>query len=166
MLSRTYTNLIRDILDNHLPKFLRNSKIFMFPFYSLWLKTLNINWVQKIMNFKSWVYTLSEEELEAFFSDFECATNDRATDLNERCIKNISSFIKNAKIKSIIDAGSGRGYLVKLLVKETNSRVTACDLYESANYDHVKYVKGTLRIFPFPQNLLMLFSAAIRLNTC
>lgn len=98
-------------MDECIPAVIRDNKYFMFPFYYFAYRGRNI---KTAMNFKSLVYSFSEDEYHAFYANLNSISRNRATDLNEAGIKFI---IKNldTSAKSLLDVGCGKGYFLKQL---------------------------------------------------
>ncbi len=82
-MNRRVTNVIRFVMDELVPPFVRDSKVFMYPFYMFAYRGRNI---KEVMQFKSKVYTYSEEEYSAFYNNLNTISRNRATDMNQACI--------------------------------------------------------------------------------
>lgn len=123
-MTREITNIIRYVLDSILPPVLRDNRYFMYPMFFLWYKGKN---VRKLMDFKSRVEELSEEEYIAYYKIYESLPN-RDTDLNKKSISFIFDNIGINKDIKILDIGCGNGYLLEKLKERDFNNLTGCDI--------------------------------------
>ena len=97
-MNRFLTNKVRYFLDELIPPFIRDNKFFMYPFFFYWFKGKNIS---LMMNFKTEILKISDNELSNIYSNLDSRSRDRKTDLNSRTIRKILSII-NPKSKTLI----------------------------------------------------------------
>jgi hypothetical protein len=76
LINRKLTNAVRFVMDELIPPFIRDSRVFMYPFYQYWFKGKNIS---RIMEFESYFHTLSDSDIQAMYCSLECRTHDRGT---------------------------------------------------------------------------------------
>ncbi len=142
------TKIVRRVLDYGLPVFIRDSAWFMRPMFHYWFKGHH---VREAMEFKDLAYSLPETELLALLQSIETRGDDRETDLGEATVKVILERVaKLPKGARVLDVGSGRGYLSRLLT-EQGLDVTGIDLRAPNPYNATfNFVKGDLgRALPF-----------------
>lgn len=96
-------------MDDYIPSSIRDSKWFMYPFYLYAYRGKNI---QKAMNFKTLVQSMSESEYENFYQELDTISRNRETDLNEGCLEQILDRL-DPNAKNLIDVGCGHGYLLQ-----------------------------------------------------
>ena len=112
-MKRELTNKIRFVLDEFIPPFIRDNKWFMWPLYVAAYGKFN---VADLMNFKSRAYTMSNDEYAKFYESLgNSMSRRRITDLNEATINYLIDKIPNEPELSILDVGSGNGYLLDQL---------------------------------------------------
>lgn len=117
---RNVTIKFQFILDNLLPPFVRDSKVFMYvPFWLLFKDKSKIFFEFKDMNFP-----LSESEFGRLYDDVQDVLIKRDTDLNDECFKEI---LKHVKGNNVLEAGCGKCVLSRELSKK-GYRVTASDI--------------------------------------
>jgi SAM-dependent methyltransferase len=113
-LKREFTNLIRFAMDELLPPIIRDSRWFMAPFYMLAYGTHR---VARIMNFKSAVYDMTDEEYARFYAELgKSISRRRVTDLNAASLDWLLQQIPAGE-KSLIDVGCGNGFLLRYVAK-------------------------------------------------
>ena len=127
-MKRSLTNKIRYILDELIPPFIRDNKFFMYPFFYYWFKGKKIS---LMMNFKSEILKISDEELMNIYSDLESRSRDRKTDLNNNTIKKINSII-SSESENLIDVGCGNGFLLNK-IKLPLSKF-GCDVFDESKF--------------------------------
>jgi len=144
-MNRNVTNVIRFIMDEMIPPFIRDSKWFMYIFYYIWFKGKNIS---VYMHFKDTVWDMTEEEFVGIYRNLDCVANDRPSDSNEQTIDYMLKNI-DPEAKTLADIGCGRGYWLNMVSEKTNLAVTGCDLYDSVSLKSGNYVKGSIAKLPF-----------------
>lgn len=141
---RNVTNIIRFFMDDCLPRFIRDSRWFMYPFHYYAFKGKNIT---KMMEFKSYAYDLTDQEFADIYNEVECIGNDRETDLNSACLKRILLSVKGDR-KKILDVGCGRGFLAKQLLAQGHE-VHGCDVLKELTVPGLQYKQGNIESLPF-----------------
>jgi SAM-dependent methyltransferase len=146
-ISRNVTNTIRFVLDELLPPILRDSRFFM----TLPMKVVLKNNANVVINFKSKVPFMTDEEMAAVYRDGDWFTDGRETDINEGCIEKTKKSIKG---KTVLDAGCGAGYLSKLLAQKY--AVTGVDFAIPSGLrkkiPEVKFIEAPIEKLPFKHN--------------
>ena len=127
-MNRSLTNRIRYILDELIPPFVRDNKFFMYPFFYYWFKGKDIS---LMMNFKTEILKISDNELIDIYSNLDSRSRDRKTDLNNKTIKKINSII-STNSENLIDVGCGNGFLLNK-IKLPLSKF-GCDVFEEDKY--------------------------------
>jgi ubiquinone/menaquinone biosynthesis C-methylase UbiE len=141
---RNVTNIIRFFMDDCLPRFIRDSRWFMYPFHYYAFKGKN---VARMMEFKRYAYDLTDEEFADIYNEVECIGNDRETDLNTACLKRILASV-SGQPKKILDVGCGRGYLAKQLIAQQHE-VNGCDVLKELDIPGLQYKQGNIEQLPF-----------------
>ena len=121
----------------------------MYPFFYYWFKGKNIS---LMMNFKTKILKISDQELLNIYSDIDSRSRDRKTDLNNNTIKKINSIISN-KSENIIDVGCGNGFLLNK-IKLPLSKF-GCDVFDEDEYKNSKtfnYSKQDIKNLKFKDN--------------
>ncbi|MEN9998943.1 MAG: hypothetical protein RI922_1933 [Bacteroidota bacterium] len=145
-MNRRVTNTIRFVMDELVPPFVRDSKIFMYPFYYFAYRGRNIS---EVMQFKSKVYSYSEEEYASFYNNLNTISRNRATDLNQACIDFILTKI-DPSTSNLIDIGCGSGYLLgKIGEKFPKIELSGFDIKEPNGDEKFNYVHGNIEQLPF-----------------
>ena len=113
-MKREITNIIRFAMDELLPPVIRDSRWFMVPFFMLAYRTRH---VRRIMDFKSAVHDMTEEEYARFYAELgRSISRRRATDLNRASLDWLLRQIPKEP-KSLIDVGCGNGFLLRLVAQ-------------------------------------------------
>lgn len=147
-MNRDLTNTIRYVMDEWIPPVIRDNKYFMYPFFYFAFKGKNL---KVMMEFKSLVHSMTDEEYEAVYRNLEAIAKHRPTDLNKQCINYILEHIDPAA-EGVIDIGCGLGFFLKKLVDHGVKDVWGCDLYDKMNIPGIRYKKGNIEALPFPDN--------------
>lgn len=84
-MKRDFTIKIYKILDQWIPPFLRDSKLFMKPL----MKIVCGNNAELLMNFKDKYPFMGEKELNYYYNMLQTNDNKRNCDLNSACLKYI-----------------------------------------------------------------------------
>src|SRR5262245_61582290 len=130
-MNRKLTNTIRFVMDGLVPPFIRDSRVFMYPFYRYWFNGKNVS---RVMDFKSYFHEMSDNEIQALYCNLECRSNHRPTDLNTESLDFILSNLDFAS-KTLIDVGCGRGFFLKQVGKLGRYELAGCDLLEELDID-------------------------------
>jgi SAM-dependent methyltransferase len=157
IISREFTSLINYIIDNWIPAIIRDSRIFMYPFFSLAYKGKE---VKKYMEFKSRYYALDAAGLEKMYENYNPIGMERETSLSSRSINYIFEQLGSEKLK-ILEIACGNGYLAARLA-DKGFAVTAADLASSMNISNVEYHRANIESLPFTDNC---FDAVISAHT-
>jgi len=146
-MNRKLTNTIRFVMDELIPPVIRDSKIFMYPFFYLAYRGRNI---KEMMDFKSKVYNYTPEQYENLYNNLNSISRNRITDLNQSSINLILRELQNDNIKNIIDIGCGSGYLLNLIGdKFPHIDRTGFDIKNASGIEKFNFVQGNLECLPF-----------------
>ncbi|MBN2215650.1 MAG: class I SAM-dependent methyltransferase [Bacteroidales bacterium] len=143
-INRSFTNIVRYIIDNLLPPVIRDSRCFMYPFYCFVFKGKNI---RENMNFKSKLYQITGKELEKIYQDYDTIGTERFTDLNRKSLKYIINNL-HSESKTVLDVGCGNGYLLKEL-KKAGYQAAGVDVFDSMEDPGFEYIKAGAEKLPF-----------------
>lgn len=146
-MNRHVTNMIRKIMDEGFPAFIRDSRWFMYPFFWYWFKGKNLS---LYMDFKKIAWGLTEEEFNRVYRELDCRATDRPTDLNQKSINRMLAKLDPAA-GSLLDVGCGRGQWLSIVEKNRkNIQLTGCDVFEEAMHSQpFTYIKGSIYQLPF-----------------
>ncbi len=124
-LTRDITTKIHFIFDHLLPPILRDSKIFM---HLMFIIVFGIKNSKVFLNFKKSAPFKKSDEFNKIYKNISINNsliNNRLTDLNKACIKEIINSLKG---KTILEVGCGKAFLSNKIEK-LNYSVTAVDIY-------------------------------------
>lgn len=121
MLARGITNPINRVLDNVLPPFLRDSRVFMTPLF--WL--LFGRSAGEFMRFKEVAPFLSKREFVAWYARLGARHIERESDLTDRMLDEVLGAVVG---DSVLDVGSGRGLLARRLAERVRGPVVGVDI--------------------------------------
>lgn len=139
-MKREVTNVIRTILDEWIPPAIRDSRLFMWPFFCLAYRFHNI---REVMQFKDRVCDFTEQQYEDFYANLNSLSRHRQTDLTERCIEEILKECENAR--QVLDAGCSAGYLLKRLHRHNAAlSLSGCDVLPAVEENGFSYRKNNL----------------------
>ena len=145
-MNRRITNTIRFVMDELIPPFIRDSRIFMYPFYLFAYRGRNIS---EVMDFKKNVYRYTPEEYASFYNNLNTISRNRATDLNQACIDFILNQI-DEKDQTVVDIGCGKGFMLrKLAERYPDLNLTGFDIKEPEGNEPFNYVLGNVEALPF-----------------
>ena len=147
-MKRRTTNIIRWLMDELVPAFIRDSYIFMWPFYVLAYRT----WTPgRYMTFKSSVFKMSPKDYGDFYNGLNSISRNRLTDNNEECIRAIVNDC--AKARNVLDVGCGRGYMLRKLHSALpNVSLVGVDLLRGTTDTVFDYVASAANDLPFKDN--------------
>ncbi len=135
-------------MDECLPPVIRDSRLFMLPFFKIWFKNSNI---KAIMNFKKDVNRMSDADFAEIYRTTFNLSKDRPTDTNEASIEYILNDLKNGNNSNMLDVGCGRGYWLNLIAEKfPNMELTGVDFFDDVPLNRAKYVRGNVEALPFP----------------
>lgn len=141
------TNRIRFVLDELLPRFLRESRWFLWPLFAIWFKGRH---VRTAMEFKSLAPSMTDAEFRDVYRNVRTLADDRPTDTHPDALAYVLSQI-GAETRSLLDVGCGRGYfLQRVQEREEYARVQliGCDLRDRAALGRADYVIGAAEHLP------------------
>ncbi len=140
---REITNKIRFIIDECIPPIIRDAGWFML----LPLKLVLGHKTNTFLNFKDKALEISEEEFTNIYEVFN-ADKGRQTHLNNKCIKEV---LKNIAGKTVLEVGSGKGYLASKMSEKYE--VTASDIVIDKEakdaYPNIRFKKANVEKLPF-----------------
>jgi len=148
MLSRNITNKINWIFDNLIPPVLRDNRLFM----SLWFRILFGSMSSYFMKFKGIAPFLSKEEFAEYYRMLASKHIQRETDLTDISLDRILEGVVG---RSVLDVGSGRGFLVQKISEVCRISVVGIDMCipkHLSNTPQVTYMVGDIENLPFPDN--------------
>lgn len=145
LIRRSFTNFVSYLIDDLLPPIVRDSRIFMYPFFYLAFKGKNI---KEFMNFKAGLYQVNDEKLEQIYQNYNTIGTERLTDLNHRSVKYMMKNI-HSESETSLDVGCGKGYLLKEL-KNSGYQVTGVDVFDDPGNFEFSYIKSNAQNLPFP----------------
>ncbi|HEX2831452.1 MAG TPA: class I SAM-dependent methyltransferase [Thermoanaerobaculia bacterium] len=141
------TNRIRYVLDELLPRSLRESRWFMWPMFAIWFKGRH---VRTAMDFKSLAPSLSDAEFREIYRNVQTLADDRPTDTHPDALAYVLSHI-DADSRSLLDVGCGRGYFLQRAQEReelARVRLLGCDLRDHAALGRAGYVIGAAEHLP------------------
>lgn len=145
-MNRRITNSIRFVMDELIPPFIRDSKVFMYPFYMFAYRGKNI---KEVMNFKKNVYSYTEEEYADFYRGLNTISRNRKTDLNQGCIDFILDNLDDSK-ETVIDIGCGNGFMLsEISKKKPNKTLFGYDLKKPESEMCYEFIQGNVEKLPF-----------------
>lgn len=145
-LSRNFTNIFNWILDNLIPPFIRDSKIFIYPLFWLLFK----NKASLFMDFKKKMVFLSNAEMIEYYKNLSDVHIERRTDLNK---ESVNFILNNIVGESVLDIACGRGYLANRIAKNFDVKVTGIDFIipnEFKDSVNPTFLEGNIENIPFP----------------
>ena len=134
-------------MDEWLPPAIRDSKLFMWPFFYIWFKGKNLDIA---MNFKSRVYDFTEEDYEELYRTQVSLARDRITDLNEPSIKYMLENLDKDS-ETLVDIGCGNGYWLSR-IDQSKFKISGCDIKNNLRNVECDFHEGNLEHLPFEDN--------------
>jgi len=101
------------------------------------------------MEFKEKAAFISKEEIYRYYELLADVHIKRDTDLNS---ESISRIINSIVGESVLDVGSGRGFLVKIIAEKLHVRVTGVDMFipdALSNTCNATFIAGFIEDLPF-----------------
>lgn len=131
-------------LDNLLPVWVRDSRLFMGPLMRL---ALGPQWAE-FAQFKERAPALTYKEIDAVYARLSSSHLPRATDLHVACVRLLLSRVAGTRV---LDVGCGRGYLANLLQEELGVAVVGLDIFTRVVGDlaRISYCAGRADRLPF-----------------
>ena len=141
------TNRIRFVLDELLPRSLRESRWFMWPMFAIWFKGRH---VATAMDFKSIAPSLTDAQFREVYRNVLTLADDRPTDTHPDALAYVLSRIEE-DTRSLLDVGCGRGYFLQRLQERrefASVHLLGCDLRDRANLGRADYIVGAAEHLP------------------
>ncbi len=145
-MNRRFTNFIRFLIDECLPPIIRDSRLFMYPFFFFAYRGRNVH---TTMAFKSRVWKMSKDDYTEFYKNLKSISRDRQTDLNSECIARIGAILKNGNFDSVLDVGCGNGFLLNELAKNfPDKKFSGIDV-KTPSTKNFSFTQGDISEMPF-----------------
>jgi ubiquinone/menaquinone biosynthesis C-methylase UbiE len=145
--NRWVEKIVKFTLDECFPPFLRDNKVFM----SILLNMIFRDKAHHFLDFKEKMPSMSKEDIQSIYRDIRSVQCSDETDLSSRLLEKI---IKEAKGRSVLDVGCGKGVLADHLSR--HFIVGACDVYiekESIEkYKNVAFREADIHKLPYADN--------------
>jgi ubiquinone/menaquinone biosynthesis C-methylase UbiE len=134
------------MMDQFLPSIIRDNKYFMYPFFMFAYRGKNI---KEAMEFKSRVYSFTEQEYSDFYNSLNSISRNRLTDLNTPCINYILNSIDKTS-ESLIDIGCANGFMLKKIhEKRPHLSLSGFDIKNFNLPDYISFTQGYIHKLPF-----------------
>ena len=143
-MNRSLTNAIRFVMDECLPPVIRDSRLFMLPFFVLAYRGRN---VATAMDFKRLVHHWGPADYARYYEQLNTISRNRETDLNGPSVRAIVTGVDPAA-RSLLDVGCGNGYLLRQFAGRGLSLV-GCDIVDKAKDKPFHYVRAEIERLPF-----------------
>ena len=130
-LSRETSLRIRNLLDDGLPAFVRDSRLVMVPLLRFALGKQ----AREFIDFKQRAFDMTPEEFSDFYRRISGSEVHGPTDLNEACA---NAILETVRGRRVLEVGCGRGWLAERMARVA-SEVTASDIVLS---DAVRALPG------------------------
>ena len=144
-MNRSLTNAIRFVMDECLPPIIRDSRLFMYPFFLFAYRGRN---VPTAMNFKRLVRNWGPGDYADYYRDLNTISRNRETDLNGACIRAMAEALDPAA-KNVLDVGCGNGYFLNQLQSRGLS-LHGTDIVDKAKSKSFTYTQAGVEQLPFP----------------
>jgi ubiquinone/menaquinone biosynthesis C-methylase UbiE len=146
-MNRRTTNAIRLVLDELLPPFIRDSKVFMYPLYVFAYGKLD---VRREMAFKELVQVWSSAEYQDFYRSLTSSiSRRRVTDLNTPSVTRILAELADAT--TVLDVGCGNGWLLgKIDERRPKTALFGVDVVDAPRITgNYRYARALVEQLPF-----------------
>lgn len=146
-MNRRTTNAIRFVLDELMPPFIRDSKVFMYPLYVFAYGKLD---VRREMAFKELVHTWTSTEYQDFYRSLTTSiSRRRLTDLNTPSVTRILEEIAGAE--TVVDVGCGNGWLLgQIAESRPDARLFGVDVVDAPRLaGSYHYTRALVERLPF-----------------
>lgn len=147
-MNRNFTNKVNWVFDNLIPPVIRDSSLFM----SIWFWMLFGSKRRYFMEFKGKAPFLTKEEFAAYYRILADKHIQRETDLTPNAVDRVVAGITG---ESVLDVGSGRGFLVKKIAEQHGIKVVGIDISIPDYLNDtplVSFQVGDIENLPFPDN--------------
>jgi SAM-dependent methyltransferase len=142
------TNRIRNVLDERLPRRLRDARWFMWPLFFVWCKGKH---VREWMDFKELAPRMTVTELRDLYRGVDSLASGRLTDTNPEAMAHVLASI-DGSAKTLIDVGAGSGYFLRRVQEERRFdgiRLYGCDLMERGDEGRARVIVANNEELPF-----------------
>jgi ubiquinone/menaquinone biosynthesis C-methylase UbiE len=146
-MNRRTTNAIRFVLDELLPPFIRDSKVFMYPLYVFAYGKLD---VRREMAFKELVQTWASTDYQDFYRSLTSSiSRRRLTDLNAPSVTRILAELDDAR--TVLDVGCGNGWLLgQIDESRPNTALFGVDVVDAPRIGgNYRYTRALVERLPF-----------------
>lgn len=147
MIPVSLTNRLRHAMDYWLPRRVRDSRWFMYPFFFIWFRGRN---VELAMDFKSLTPGMTTGEFREACRTVVSLGEDRESDTNPRALAHVLSLLPTAG--SLLDVGCGRGHFLRAVQRQPGLerlQLTGCDLVERSETGAARYTVADVEALPF-----------------
>lgn len=141
-MNRDITNKINHFLDDWISPAIRDSKWF----YGIILRLVAGKKSGYYLDFKNKFPSMSESDINRYYTVLADTFIKRDTDLNKKCIRVI---LDNIVGTDILDAAAGKGYLAEKVREKMGGHITALDIVVPKKDGNIKWVEGSLTNLPF-----------------
>lgn len=141
------TNRIRFVLDECLPRFLRDSRLFLYPLFAIWFKGRHVG---TAMDFKELAPAMSDAEFRDVYRRVTTLADNRPTDTHPEALDYVLSRI-DRDATSLLDVGCGQGHFLKTLQTRNDLarlRLAGCDLRDRAAPGRAHYFVAAAERLP------------------
>ena len=148
-MKREITEKVRYVMDELVPPAIRDSRWFMWPFFVMAYGTFA---VRPFMEFKSRAYAMTAEDYRNFYASLgNSISRRRISDLNEASVRFITEQLCHTSGTSLLDVGTGNGYLLSRLSGERAwRRLAGVDVVAvTGESTHFEFHEGMLPLLPF-----------------
>lgn len=142
-----FTNRLRHAMDEWLPRPIRDSRWFMWPFFAVWFKGRN---VRLAMDFKSVAPRMSSIEFREACRTVASLGENRPCDTNPAALAHVLGILPRGG--SLVDVGCGRGAFLRMLQERRELdalALTGCDVLDSSATGRAAYVAADAEVLPF-----------------
>lgn len=136
-------------MDSYLPKTLRNSYWFMYPFFFIAYRGKNI---KQIMHYKRHVKSFSPEQYVGFYQSLNSISRNRPTDISLSNLNYILSKL-DVSAKTLLDVGCGNGFLLNnIQQKYPDLKLSGVDVADVIQNKKFTFYKADITSLPFGDN--------------
>jgi SAM-dependent methyltransferase len=143
-MNRSLTNAVRFVMDECVPPIIRDSRLFMYPFFVFAYRGRNVD---TAMNFKRLVHGWGREDYAEYYRNLNTISRNRPTDINGPCLRAMVEAIDPAA-KTLLDVGCGNGYFLNHLTGKGLS-LFGCDIVDKVKSKNFRYVQTGVEHLPF-----------------
>ena len=143
-MNRSLTNTIRFVMDECLPPIIRDSRLFMYPFFLFAYRGRN---VRTAMDFKKLVRGWGPDDYADYYRNINTISRNRETDLNGACIRAMIDGM-DPDAKTVLDVGCGNGYFLHQL-EGRGLTLYGTDIVDKAKSKSFTWKQATVENLPF-----------------